>query len=256
MLRVEWYIFIRNRRFVSISATPLLLVLVQGFVTYAATQVGLLRTTGYEFAFRSLNLYSVLFLPFLSVAMGVYLLSAEFQWQTIRRPFTDHISRQRFLLTKAVAVVLVLVMLMVPYAVGTLIVGALLFGFVPELFEDQQLSVLSSLVHLLSAYAWGGLLLYPFIIGGQTLFLRTKNLLIAVLGTLLPFYIIVAFGERLPIAPIRLLFSLQQRFLDTVAYDVGFVQDILVAGIVWCLFLAGVLYIHIRAFARQDILIH
>jgi len=239
-----------------ICLAPLCLVLIQAFVTYAATQVGLMRTTGTTFTFRSLNLYSVLFLPFLAVATGIYLLAAEFQWQTIRRPFVEHVARQRFLLTKVGAAGITLAFLMLPYLLGTLVVAAILFGFTPELIEDRYLSVFAILMRFVAAYLWAGLLLYLFVVLGQVLFLRTKNLLLAILGALLPFYIIAAFGERLPIAPLRLLFALQQYLLEAAVYDTTLLRAVGVAAGIWGALLLCLLFVHLRLFARQDILIH
>nr|WP_290665860.1 hypothetical protein [Ardenticatena sp.] len=256
MLRVEWRIFVRNRRFIGICLAPLCLILIQAFVAYAATQVGLIRTTGSVFTLRSLNLYSVLFLPFLAVATGVYLLAAEFQWQTIRRPFIEHIARQRFLLTKVGAAGITLVFLMLPYLLGTLLVAAILFGFTPELIEDRQLSVFAMLVRFIAAYLWTGFLLYLFVVVGQLLFLRTKNLLLAILGALLPFYVIAAFGDRLPIAPLRLLFALQQHLLEAAVYDTTLLREGSVAVGVWGALFLSLLFVHLRLFTRQDILIH
>ncbi len=254
MLWVEWRVFIRNRRFAVLSLAPLLVGLLSAFSQYAATRIGLLYTTGYVFIVRTLNLYAVLLLPFLNVGMAVYLLMAEFHWRTIRRPFIEHRSRTAFLYTKAFMAGVVLLLLMLPYALLTLLLAWGLFGLQPVLLEDITLSVGQSLLRALLAYVWVGLVLYLMALLGQMLALRTRNLLLAVLGSLMVFYGLVLFGDRLPLGPLRTLVTLSQRMVE--AKTLGPLMPAILQGLsTWTVLTGLLLNLHVHLFRQQDITI-
>ena len=256
MLRAEWRVFVHNRRFLFISLGPLLMVIISALSHYVAAQVGLAYVTGYSFLVSSTNLYVVIFLPFLGVAMGSYLFMAEFNWHTIRRPFIEHVSRRRFILIKAIIAGVVLALLMLPYLLFTLLAGKFLFGFGPVLFEDVELSVGQSIIRPIFSYLWIGLIMYIFVIVGQIIILRTKNILISILGGILPFYIFVAFGDSLPLYPIRLLFQIPQHFLETKSYDTMLLMEVTQGLGVWAAIMGVLVILHVRLFQRQDVLIH
>ncbi len=252
MLRVEWLVFVRQRRFALLSGAPLLIALLSAFSQYAAAQVGLLYTTGYAFIVRTLNLYAVLFLPFLSVSLAAYLILAEFQWRTIRRPFVEHIPRTRFLLAKTAITGVMQGLLMLPYGLLTLTLAAALFGLQPVLFEDVELSVGQSLLRPLLAYGWIGLELFWVMLLSQMLALRTRNMLLAVLGGLLVFYGLVVFGESLPLPPLRWMMRFSARLLEARALA-SLVAEGARALAVWAALVAGTLVLHVRLFRRQDV---
>ncbi len=252
MLWVEWRIFVRNRRFVLLSMAPLLVGLLSAFSQYAAARIGLLYTTGYAFIVRTLNLYAVLLLPFLNVGMAVYLLMAEFHWRTIRRPFIEHRSRTAFLCTKAFMAGVILIFLMFPYALLTLLLAWGLFGLQPVLLEDITLNVGQSLLRALLAYIWVGLILYLMALLGQLLALRTRNLLLAVLGSLMVFYGLVLFGHRLPLGPLRTLVTLSQRMVEARALA-PLIPAILQGLSTWAILTGMLLGLHLHLFQHQDI---
>ncbi|HEY79574.1 MAG TPA: hypothetical protein EYP25_00210 [Anaerolineae bacterium] len=253
MLTIEWKVFIANRRFLFLSLAPLLLAIIAAFSYYAAASVGLTYVTGYTFLIATANLYSLLFLPFLGVAMGNYLILAEFNWRTMRRPFIEHISRRRFILSKAAIAAIALLLLMAPYFLACMILAGALFGFGQILIEDQTFSTAGGLIRATGAYLWGGFILYIFVILGQILLLRVRNSTVAILGSLLPFYIFVAFGKQLPLPPIRAIFQLSEGILLSSAFDRSLAQAIFSALMAWGVIILTLLFLQIHLFNRQDI---
>lgn len=254
MLRTEWQVFIANRRFLFLSLGPLLLAAISAFSYYAANSVGLTYIDGYIFIINTANLYTLLFLPFLGVAMGNYLIMAEFNWQTIRRPFVEHISRRRFIVAKAVVAAIALALLMVPYFLACTFLSNVFFGLNHILIEDRTISAVNGLLRATGAYAWSGFILYIFVVLGQIILLRVHNTIVAILGSLLPFYIFVAFGKQLPLAPIRTLFQLPERILQAGTLNGHLGQQVLIALITWGLIIAILLSIQVYIFSRQDII--
>lgn len=253
MLRTEWQVFIANRRFLFLSLGPLLLAAISAFSYYAANSVGLIYINGYAFIVNTANLYTLLFLPFLGVAMGNHLIMAEFNWQTIRRPFIEHISRQRFILTKAAVAAIALALLMVPYFLACTLLAGIFFGLNHILIEDRMLSAADGVMRAAIAYAWSGFILYIFIILGQIILLRVRNTIVAILGSLLPFYILVAFGKQLPLAPVRTIFQLPEYILQARALDWRLGQQALLALFTWGLTIAILFTLQVYLFNRQDI---
>ncbi len=253
MLHTEWRIYLTNRRFWFLSLGPLLLAVVSAFSYYAANSVGLVHMTGYTFLVNTVNLYALLFLPFLGVAMGCYLIMAEFNWHTIRRPFIEHVSRQRFIRAKALMAAITLALFMLPYLVLCILLAAVLFGLRPVLVEDQMLSPLGSIVRASAAYLWSGFILYIFVLAGQIVLLRVRNTTVAILSSLLPFYAFVAFGGQLPLRPLRILFQLPGHILEARSLGAGLGQELLAALFSWGVITGLLLWMQGYIFQRQDI---
>ncbi len=253
MLFTEWKVFIANRRFLFLSLAPLLLAAIAAFSYYAANSVGLAFITGFTFLVTTVNLYALLFLPFLGVAVGNHVILAEFNWGSIRRPFIEHIPRHRFILTKAAIAAVALGLLMAPYFLACTLLAAILFGYDQILIEDQHISVANGLMRAAMAYLWSGFILYLFILLGQLILLRVRNTTVAVLGSLLPFYIFVAFGKQLPLPPIRAIFQLSEHILQarTLIGEMG--VEWLSALTAWMILFLGLLALQIYLFNRQDI---
>ncbi len=253
MLTIEWKAFIANRRFLFLSLAPLLLAVIAAFSYYAAASVGLTYVTGYTFLIATVNLYSLLFLPFLGVAIGNHLILAEFNWRTIRRPFIEHIPRRRFILAKAAIAAIALFLLMAPYFLACTILADAFFGFGQLLIEDHAFSTAGGLIRATGAYLWGGFILYIFVVLGQILLLRVRNSTVAILGSLLPFYIFVAFGKQLPLPPIRSIFQLSEHILLSSAFDRNMAYDFFSALAAWGVIILALLFLQIYLFNRQDI---
>lgn len=253
MLAIEWKVFISNRRFIFLSLAPLLLAVIAAFSYYAANSVGLAFVTGFTFLVSTVNLYSLLFLPFLGVAVGNHVILAEFNWGTIRRPFIEHAPRRRFILTKAAIAAVALFLLMAPYFLACALLAGILFGYDQILIEDQNISAANGLMRTAMAYLWSGFILYLFIILGQLILLRVRNTIVAILGSLLPFYIFVAFGKQLPLPPIRSIFQLSEHILQARTLTGGMGVELLSALTAWVIILLALLALQIHLFNRQDI---
>ncbi len=253
MMYIEWKAFITNRRFMFLSLAPLLVAIIAAFSYYAANSVGLTYVTGFTFLVSTVNLYTVLFLPFLGVAVGNHLILAEFNWLTIRRPFIEHVPRRRFILTKAAIAAVALALLMLPYFLACVLLAGVLFGFGQILIEDQSISALNGLMRTVAAYLWSGLMLYIFVILGQIILLRVRNATVAILGSLLPFYIFLAFGKQLPLPPVRAIFQLNEHLLQARSWDLSLAQEWGSALIAWIIIMLGLFLLQIRLFDRLDI---
>ena len=103
------------------------------------------------------------------------------------------------------------------------------------------------------AYLWSGFILYLFIILGQLILLRVRNTIVAILGSLLPFYIFVAFGKQLPLPPIRSIFQLSEHILQARTLTGGMGVELLSALTAWVIILLALLALQIHLFNRQDI---
>jgi ABC-type transport system involved in multi-copper enzyme maturation permease subunit len=253
MFYTEWKAFIVNRRFLFLSLGPLLLAVIAAFSYYAANSVGLAYVNGYTFLIATANLYALLFLPFLGVAVGAHFIQAEFNWHTIRRPFVEHIPRSHFILGKAAIAAVALILLMVPYFLVCVLLASVLFGFGHILIEDQTISISNGLMRTSVAYLWSGFILYIFIILGQIILLRVRNTTVAILGSLLPYYIFVAFGKQLPLAPMRVMFQLSERILQSSTLNWRLGQAILGALATWSIITIILLILQVQLFSRQDV---